>query len=191
MYVINGLSIREIAEKMRGRKGCSERQLQRRYEREGWKDKRQKYVEKQAAKTEERAADSAAAIRVRQLKAYGFIHRVAASSATKVAQRLQNAVTKLDAETLKNLALTIDLAARGERAVADTRDDRVSDIFDAAGRIAEGKIDDIDDWNAEEEAATAMAVKPMADLSFGERKASAQPTVLDVEPHSPTVEDEE
>lgn len=172
LFVIKGLSIRAVAEAMRGRKGCSQRQLERRMANERWMEKRRAYVEKETAKTHEAAAQTAAGIRARQLGEYEQVGQMARIGLLKVAQRISQAtvVSPDDADVFRKLAGALDVAQKGQRAVADTSDDRVTALMEAAARLGEGRIDDIEDWDPEEELQQAMTPKHMDDLSFSQEK---------------------
>ena len=178
LYVVSGMSLNAIARQLAGYKGCSSRQLRRRCIAEKWILAREQHVRSVSAKTEQLAAETEAMMRARLLKSYSNLGATARFALGKVAQRIQTLTVlgKDDAMALNSVARALHLAHMGERSLIDPKDDRVNSIMERAAEIAEGKIDDIVDWNPEEELQQALKPTAMLDLSYSSAR-EADPEV--------------
>ena len=170
LYIIAGLSLNQIAAQLKGFKGCSARQLARKCRDERWVLEREKHVSKVAAKTQEAAVTSEARLRARQLKNYEDAALIARGGLLRIGTRLHNEPDRVpsqhEAAAFSSLTRALDVAQRGERALVDPKDDRVSSILERAAELARDKIDDVVDWDVEEELQQALQPTAMIDLSF-------------------------
>jgi len=168
LYVVSGLSLEAIAAKLAGHKGCSLRQLERVSSRDDWAAQRRKHVGEVTAQVRRASAETEAQMRTRLLTSYKGLGGVARGALAKIHDRIaaMPVVTRDDATSLRAVAATLRIAHEGERELVDPKDDRVSSIFTRAAEVADGRIDEIDDWTREEELTVAMAPRAMIDLSY-------------------------
>jgi hypothetical protein len=178
MYVTSDLSIRQVHMRLRGYKGCSIRMLEQRCAKEGWRAERDKFRGEVVEKAKAKLGDSEADTRARLIRSYRDLGSVARGALGKVAESIRTKpnVTRSDANSLRSVAAALHLAHEGERELIDPKDDRVSSIFEHAAVVAEGRVEDIEDWNPEEELGLLLKPRVMLDLSY---KATEKTTDVD------------
>lgn len=171
LAVIEGLTLEEIAKRLRGFRGCSIGQLRRRSAEEKWKGQRDEWETKARRKKDEKTADTEATHRAKQLSRFRKIESAAESALSKLLPRIRKGQRLLGdkqgalagvTELTRTLALTRESIAK----LSDTRDDRFTELLDAASRMAEGKIDDVEDYNTDADVLEAMTPKIPAGLEY-------------------------
>lgn len=171
LFAQTQLALTAIAKLYAGRKGCSYTQLMRKRKSQKWDARRKKYGERLAEKSDDRASTRHADMRVKQLERFQMVESLAEAVLKKLGPKLRKGVRLLGEKeggvgALKSVTQVLEVARSASLELVDAKDDRVSDILAAAAQMADGKIDDVEDWNVDEELREALVPKAMDDLSF-------------------------
>lgn len=171
LYVTKGLSIADLAALLQGHRGCSKRHLTNRCAKEGWVALRVEYESNASAQAIARSVTTEAEHRSKQLARFRKIE-------STVERALEHLLADVEAGKgllgekqgsvagVKELTQTLAIARESIGKLADTRDDRFTELMDAAHRMAEGKIDDVEDFNTDDAVLEAMTPKVPAGLEY-------------------------
>lgn len=171
LYVKQGLSLDDVAKLLKGRKGCSIQQLKRRSSREKWGKQRDDWEAKVRQETDARSAVTEADHRAQQLARIRKAESLGGVLLERLEKRVQNPkATVLGfgqgiSSGLKEVTQTLSMARDATAELVDDRDDRFSQLMEAASEIAGPELTEVTDLNTDEELLEAMTTKGLDDLA--------------------------
>jgi len=180
IYVREGVSLEDLAKRLKGRKGCSLGNLERRCRKEKWGEQRSEWERKAQAETDARTVVTAAEHRARQLARIRRIEDAGETALAKLEHRLT--LKRGDrllgekqgvATALKEVTQILTLALDATSELVDDRDDRFAALLAHAEEIAGEDFSEVTDLSADEEVLEAMTPRGLDDLAH--RLAPAVP----------------
>lgn len=172
LYVKLGLSLEDVAKQLKGRKGCSLGHLTRRCGKEKWLAQRQEWERKVQAEADARSVVTAADQRAKQLTRIRRVEAAADTALAKIELKLKQKTghrllgeKQGVASALKEVTQTLALALEATSDLVDDRDDRFTQLLEAAAEIAGPELTEVTDLTTDEELLEAMTTKGLDDLA--------------------------
>lgn len=181
LYVKHGMSLEDVAKRLKGRKGCSAGQLRRRSAREKWPAQRDDWDSKVRQEADARSVVTAADQRAKQLARIRRVETTAEELLGKLEEKSKRkrgdrtlGEKQGVASALKEVTQTLALALEATSELVDDRDDRFTLLLTAAAEIAGPELTDVTDLTTDEELLEAMTTKGLDDLAVAVKPALEQ-----------------